>query len=166
MEVENTYNSLFTNVPCIFNELPFDTKRVIALYSSTPSASVIKKLPLSYEIKNYFYIRRIKLFLKKISPQLLQTYPYQNLVLTIGDPTCYTTLYLPLLYILLKNKMENEITGLTMEKKRELIIPVLKENGFVFEKSESLGWLEAYLWYHITTLQKVKPPKPNSIYFY
>jgi hypothetical protein len=186
MEIEKTYDDLFVNLPSVYNELPFGMKQIVASYSITPSASIIKKLPpyfkpcLDTSLDIYFNIQKIKLFLKKIPPQLLQTYPYQNLVLTISDkyipkPRPYKKNYTPTpdnnwyylpnpdktcysrcVFKSLNQRNGKRITGLKNNKKKELIIRMLKENGSVFKESERLFKLEDYLWYDITTSNKVK----------
>jgi hypothetical protein len=140
MNIDNTYDNLFVNLPSVFNELPPDIKRIVASYSTTPSASNLIKTLLDYSPERMRH--KIKLLLRVI----VHILKIQNPLNSFED---FETSFLFLLLSCIKTVetprytfiLRNRAMGLTISTQKEMIIQHLIENEISYKKSWSLNRL-------------------------
>jgi hypothetical protein len=137
---EETYENLFVNLPSVFDKLPFDMKRIVTSYSTTPSASKLIKTLLDYSPERKGH--KIKLLSRVISHIL----KIQNPLKSFEDfetsfffllLSCFDAVETPRYSFILRNR----IMGLTVSTQKEMIIQHLIENEISYKKSWSLNRL-------------------------
>jgi uncharacterized lipoprotein YehR (DUF1307 family) len=152
---EERYDNLFVNLPSVFDKLPFDMKRIVARYSTTPSASKLIKTLLDYSPERKGH--KIKLLSRVISHIL----KIQNPLNSFEDfetsfffllLSCFDAVETPRYTFILQNRA----MGLTISTQKEMIIKQLIENEISYKKTWSLNRLWKALMNIYTYLKNIK----------
>jgi hypothetical protein len=137
---EERYDNLFVNLPSVYKELPFNMKRIVASYSTTPSASKLIKTLLDYSPERKGH--KIKLLSRVISHilkiqnplNLFKDFEISFFFLLLS---CFDAVETPRYTFILRNRT----MGLTVSTQKEMIIQHLIVNEISFKKTWSLNQL-------------------------